>query len=211
MAALTKTQVQRLQTALNGKGATLITDGKFGPLTLSALQRFQRAQGLIVRYDYTIDDATARALGLDFSNAPVVGTTPTPSGRFAGATVTGEATPAATSAQAEVQQNAAALQRAYGLTLASAVAALAVAPALVPLAPLAAGMVPLSLSTGIFATTAGVVYRQIPSGTGGQVLQKTGQTIFDFAVGAGAGVGLGTVLLVGGGIVALVLAFGGDN
>lgn len=208
MAALTEAQVRRLQSALNGKGATLITDGKFGPLTLAALQRFQRSTTGITRisYDYTIDQMTAKALGLDFYNAPVVGTPAAPGGRFDGATVTGTVgtvTP-------EAQQNAAALQRAYGLTLASATAALLLAPALVPLAPLAAGMVPLAASTGLFATTAGVVYRQIPDGTGNQMLQKTGQTIFDFVVGAGVGIGAGTVLLIGAGVVALALAFGGD-
>lgn len=73
--ALTSAQVGRLQNALNGHGAAppLIPDQKFGPLTLRALQNFQRANNLPIRYDYTLDSQTAQALGLDFSSAPVAG------------------------------------------------------------------------------------------------------------------------------------------
>lgn len=39
--------VKRLQTALNGKGASLKVDGDFGPMTKAALKKFQTERGLV--------------------------------------------------------------------------------------------------------------------------------------------------------------------
>jgi len=182
--ALTREQVKSLQRALVARGFSVGptgADGVFGTNTQRALQNFQRDRGLPVRYDGSIDGQTQAALGLDFSTWQ--GVTPTPRSAGAG------------------QDAADTLSNIYGVTLASAVAAVAAAPLLLPLAPVAAGMIPVAGATGLFATGAGVVYRQVPDGTGKAILQKTGQTIFDFAGGAGLGLGLGTVALIGAGLL----------
>ncbi len=68
---ITGSAVVHLQHLLNRFGAGLATDGNFGPLTLSALQRFQRTHGLAVTT--AVDSATWSALAKDTPPAaPVV-------------------------------------------------------------------------------------------------------------------------------------------
>jgi Putative peptidoglycan binding domain len=57
--------IRDVQQALNARGFTTSVDGQFGPSTLNAMERFQRANGLPVGY-LTVD--TVRALGLSMPN-----------------------------------------------------------------------------------------------------------------------------------------------
>jgi hypothetical protein len=63
----TPVRVREIQTALNSRGFTTSVDGVFGPATISAMERFQRTNGLPVGY-MTVE--TVRALGLGSSLTP---------------------------------------------------------------------------------------------------------------------------------------------
>lgn len=106
--ALNSDQVTALQRALVARGYSVGptgADGRFGPNTLRALQNFQRAAGLNIRYDYEVDSQTAAALGLNFTTWQGVGNLP--GGRYAGANVTGTVTPAEQGWLASVLKSAA--------------------------------------------------------------------------------------------------------
>ncbi len=63
MAKMThKQRVEAIQTALNGKGASLTVDGKSGPKTAAALKAFQKSSGL--KPTGRPDPKTLAALGL---------------------------------------------------------------------------------------------------------------------------------------------------
>jgi len=66
----TGAQVRNLQTLLNSNGFTLVVDGSFGPLTLSAVKNFQGLNGLVI--DGSVGPITsAKLLALKAPVAPI--------------------------------------------------------------------------------------------------------------------------------------------